>query len=97
MEKIFFMPIHIEKENIGDLHFPTGDVLNSLDAINQRKHEIERAMLLGNRYKGKSKIVFEDDKGIKQVETTIWGYTDKRIILKQELVIPIHRIHQVIT
>lgn len=97
MEKNYVNPFLVEKEDIGKLRFPAGDVLNSVDAINQRKWEIERAMLLGNRHKGKSKIVFEDDQGIKQVETTIWGCTDKRVILKQEIVIPIHRIHKVIT
>ncbi|MBA3972406.1 MAG: hypothetical protein H0X46_09755 [Bacteroidetes bacterium] len=96
MEQNYLKPLLVEKENIGALRFPSCEVLNSLDAISQRKLEIERAMLLGNRHKGKSKIVFEDDEGVKQVETTIWGFTDKRIILKQEFVIPIHRIYQVI-
>jgi hypothetical protein len=40
------------------------------------------------------KIYFEDDKSRKLVETTVWGVTDKRVILKQGLVIPIERIHK---
>ena len=38
---------------------------------------------------------FEDSEGLKQVETTIWATTDKRIILKGGVVIPIIRIHEV--
>ena len=43
----------------------------------------------------KTKLVFEDDDCIRQIETHIWGLTDKRVILKQGIVIPIHRIHEV--
>jgi len=30
------------------------------------------------------------------VETTIWGVTDNRVILKQGVVIPVNRIHKII-
>jgi uncharacterized protein (UPF0248 family) len=56
-----------------------------------------RAMLLGNNHKHKVKIVFEDDECVKEVETTVWGFTDKRVLLKRGLVIPIHRIHEIRT
>jgi hypothetical protein len=42
------------------------------------------------------KIYFEDDAGNKMVETTIWGVTDSRVILKQGVVIPVNRIHKII-
>jgi uncharacterized protein (UPF0248 family) len=50
---------------------------------------------LGNLERSKIKIYFEDDTSKKVVNTTVWGVTDKRVILKQGLVIPIHRIHSV--
>ena len=59
------------------------------------KTAIERAMRLGNAYKGKVKIVFEDNEGLKAVETTIWGVTDKNILLKQTTLIPIRRVHEI--
>jgi hypothetical protein len=43
----------------------------------------------------KIRIYFEDDSSCKVVETTVWGVTDKRVILKQGVVIPIHRVHSV--
>ena len=89
------MPLALEKEQVATLRFPAEEVLNSEEAIKARKEELNKAMKLGNLEHGKIRIVFEDTEGMKQVETTIWGVTDKRIILKQGLVIPIHRIHEI--
>lgn len=88
-------PVMVEKENIPILRFSNDEVLASDDAIKSRRLDLERALKLGNIEHGKIKIIFEDTEGVKQVETTIWGVTDKRIILKQGVVIPIHRIHEV--
>ncbi len=89
------IPVSIEKENIQGLRFPDNDVLSSKDEIKNRSSDLERAMKLGNLEHNKIKIVFEDSEGIKQVETTVWGVTDKRVILKQAILIPIHRIHEI--
>lgn len=87
-------PLRIEKENISDLKFPETEVLKSKEDILTRARNLERALKLGNLQHSKIKIVFEDTQGIKQVETTIWGVTDKRIILKHGILIPIHCIHE---
>ena len=84
----------IEKEAIENLHFPEIDVLQDKDAINQRNTELDRALSLGNLEHSKIKIYFEDDNSKKVVETTIWGVTDKRVILKKGVVIPINRIYK---
>ena len=88
-------PVSIEKENISGLKFPEADVLTSKEEIKNRFTNLERALKLGNLEHNKIKIIFEDSEGIKQVNTTVWGVTDKRVILKQGVVIPIHRIHEV--
>ncbi len=88
-------PVLIEKENISGLKFPENDVLNSAEEIKNRYSNLERALKLGNLEHNKIKITFEDSEGLKQVNTTVWGVTDKRVILKQGVVIPIHRIHDV--
>jgi hypothetical protein len=85
--------VKIEKENIEGLKFPNQDVLNSPDEIKKRQSDLERALSLGNIEQIKIKIFFEDTQSPKYVETTVWGVTDKRVILKQGLVIPINRIH----
>jgi uncharacterized protein (UPF0248 family) len=90
------IPVIIEKESVAGLKFPEDDVLTLKDDIKIRNSNLERAMKLGNLEHGKIKIIFEDSTGLKQVETTVWGVTDKRVILKQGLVIPIHRVHEII-
>jgi uncharacterized protein (UPF0248 family) len=85
----------IDKEVVGDLKFPEPDVLFNHAAIHKRKTEIERAVYLGNTEHTKVRILFHDHAGFKQIETTVWGSTDKRIILKSGMVIPIHRIQEV--
>ena len=84
----------IEKEAIVNLHFPEIDVLEDNEAINQRNSDLGRALSLGNLEHSKIKIYFEDDQSKKVVETTIWGVTDKRVILKKGVVIPINRIYK---
>lgn len=83
------------KEEISRMHFPAEEVLSSTEAIEQRRILLERSVILGNTFKGKTKLIFEDSEGLRQIETHIWGLTDKRVILKQGIVIPIHRIHEV--
>lgn len=87
----------IDKEKIGSLLFPNNDVLeDDKEAIKQRKEELDRALTLGNLEHLKIKIYFEDDTSKKMVDTTIWGLTEERIILKQGVVIPIKRIYKTV-
>lgn len=85
----------VQKEEVSQLNFPSEEVLVGTEAIEKRRLTLEQAVVLGNTYKGKTKIVFADNEGDKQIETHIWGLTDKRVILKQGIVIPIHRIKEV--
>ena len=85
----------VAKEEITGLSFPKTDVLELIDQQKERKSRIDRGVRLGNSRKLKVKIVFEDLNGIKKVETTIWGVTEKNIILKKGTTIPIHCIHEI--
>ncbi|MCW3078275.1 MAG: hypothetical protein JWO32_2884 [Bacteroidetes bacterium] len=85
----------IDKANIENLKFPSIEVLSDMDMIKERKTDLERALSLGNLEHTKIKIFFEDESSRKVVETTVWGVTDKRVILKQGVVIPIHRVHSI--
>lgn len=86
----------IDKELISTLNFPKEEVLEHKEEIAKRKSDLERALSLGNLEHVKIKIYFEDDNSKKMVETTIWGVTDERVILKQGAVIPIKRIYKII-
>ncbi len=85
----------IEKEKIETLKFPHDEVLTDANLIKERESELNRALALGNLEHTKIKIYFEDDQSRKLVETTVWGVTDKRVILKQGVVIPINRVHKI--
>jgi hypothetical protein len=85
----------VEKEAISHLNFPSKEVLKTREEIEQRRIDLERAVVLGNTYKGKTRIIFEDSGSVCQIETHLWGLTDTRVILKQGIVIPIHRIREV--
>ena len=85
----------IEKEEITEFSFPAGDVLKTEEEREVRQNRIQRGTRLGNSVKGKVKIIFEDVEGLKKVETTIWGFTDKNIILKKTTIIPIRCVHEI--
>jgi hypothetical protein len=84
----------IDKEDIALLKFPTTEVLDDVDEIKTRISDINRALSLGNLEHSKIKIFFEDIESKKVVDTTVWGVTDKNVMLKQGVMIPIHRIYK---
>ena len=86
----------IDKEIITYLNFPKEDVLEDKEDIAERRNNLDRALSLGNLEHVKIKIYFEDDISKKMVETTIWGVTEERVILKQGVVIPVKRIHKIV-
>lgn len=85
----------IEKEEITEFSFPAGDVLSTEELREERRARIKRSTRLGNSMKRKVKIIFEDVEGLKKVETTIWGFTDKNVILKKTTIIPIRCVHEI--
>lgn len=87
----------IDKETIEGLRFPSEEVLTDKEKLADRESNLKRALTLGNLEHSKAKIYFEDDTSLKVVETTVWGVTDKRIILKHGVVIPIQRVHAIKT
>ncbi len=82
----------IQKEQIKFLHFPKEEVLIGRKNIKNRCFHLRRALSLGNLEHEKVKIIFADDQGAKKVETTVWGVTEKSVILKQSTIIPLKRI-----
>ena len=85
-------PELIEKESISQLSFSSSDkVQQHPDLLNQ----IEQATILGNSHHSKVSIIFQDDLGLKRVDTTIWAAGTKFICLKGGVWIPIARIVEV--
>lgn len=87
--------LEVDKSAISSFYFPKPDVLQLTFDKNVREKDLAHALLLGNLYQSKVTIIFEDIEGVKKVCTTVWGITDKEVILKGDIILPIHRIVKV--
>ena len=85
-------PTLIEKELIPQLNFKK---LLEFEQSPTLKSKLIEATRLGNSYKGKMRIEFVDDGGLKAVETTIWATGAKFICLKGGVWLPISRIKKI--
>lgn len=92
-------PTLIEKELIPKLHFKDDLQQEEIEIEEQLelKNKLIEATRLGNSYRGKMRIEFFDDIGLKAVETTIWAAGSKFICLKGGVWIPISRIKKITT
>jgi len=87
--------LQIEKEKVHCLNFPSNEVLETVEAKKTRSSLLSRASILGNLDRTKMHIFFKDSIGLKKVYTTVWGVTDKYVILKGASLIPLHRVVKV--
>ncbi len=90
--QVSLTPQLIEKESIQSLSF------NRKTKVSQHpelREQIKKATRLGNAYHSKVSIYFEDDHGVKRVDTTIWADGAKYICLKGGVWLPIDRIIEV--
>lgn len=82
----------IPKERISSLRFPKQPLSLSEDQRQENLRKMADATRLGNAEHGKCRIVFEDDEGVKAVETTIWTFDPDNIVLKYGMTIPVARV-----
>ena len=85
-----------EQELLHKVNFPIKEVLKNPEEINDRRQSAQRAKKLGSLSNESVKIVFEDTEGKKMVETIIWGVTDRYLMLKKGMSLPLHRVHEII-
>jgi hypothetical protein len=83
----------VQKETIVDCKFLNDIQLNQQENLLQ---QIKDATILGNSHRTTVTIIFQDDDGIKRVDTTIWASGAKFICLKGGLWIPINRIIEIL-
>lgn len=85
-----------QKELLYLVKFNSTDVLKDKNEQKLRFHQLYRGMQLGNLYKNKVLITFKDSlNNLLMINTTIWGLTQKSIILKRGVTIPISSILKV--
>jgi hypothetical protein len=87
----------VRKEDLVALNYSPGEVLSSPDEMTRRAMDLHKAMILGNEYHYKVKILFQTEEGeMKSVETTVWYTSDKFVMLKGARTIPVQCIRKVI-
>jgi len=86
------VPVTIEKETIISLTF---HVQTPLKQHPELMSQIETAVRLGNAHHSKVSIIFQDDSGLKRVDTTLWANGAKFICLKGGVWIPISHILEI--
>ena len=82
----------IPKEQISGLRFPTQPVHVNEEQRRSILNTLQQATRLGNAEHGKCRIIFQDDEGLKAVETTVWTYDLHNIVLKYGMTIPVSRV-----
>ncbi|HRO74900.1 MAG TPA: hypothetical protein PLP27_01980 [Crocinitomicaceae bacterium] len=85
-------PVLLEKEAVKDLTFWKSATTSPSEDIRKK---LEEATFLGNSLHHKVGIIFEDDEGIKQINTTIWATGQKFICIKGGMWIPIDHILEI--
>ncbi len=82
----------IPKERISTLRFPKQPITLSDEQHRDILLKLQEATRLGNAEHGKCRIAFQDDEGLKAVETTIWTFDPENIVLKYGMTIPVSRV-----
>jgi hypothetical protein len=82
----------IEKEDLPRLSFPKEPVHLSDEHRRELDAKLDRARKLGNTDHNKCRILFKDSTGLKYVETTVWSFDDRNILVKYGHSIPLPRV-----
>lgn len=89
--------IKIDKMEVKNLKFKKEDVLLTSEGKEDRWRELNKGMALGNLHKETTRMVFETENGeMYETEASIWAVTEKNVLLKNGIFIPIRSIHKVI-
>lgn len=79
----------IKKEEILTLHPIEQDVLSLRDKQADRIRRLDQALENAQRHHRQAIVTFQTEEGMKQVRATIWAMTDKNIVLKGGITIPV--------
>ena len=79
------------------LFLDANDVLSKEDARILRDHDLRRGLILGNMYKESTRIIYSNEQGVlNKLNARITALTEKNVVLENNTLIPIHRVHDVI-
>lgn len=86
-QKTFLTPGNFDPAS---MQFKQNDVLSSLYEKNERLKRLHDAMKLGNNYKHKVRLVVTNaNDQLIEIKAKVWSVTEKYVILKNSITIPI--------
>ena len=85
-----------DKLRFTEIQFSKEDVLNTILEKNERLKKLVSAMKLGNNHKQKVRIHFINiNNQLMEIKAKVWSVTEKYVILKNSITIPISSIQDV--
>ena len=88
--------VSIEKSDLQKIRFTKIEVLENEEEKMNRKINLQKALQLGNLYKQKVSIYFENEGSKKHTHATVWHVDDKNVCLKGGAFIPVHSIYKIV-
>ena len=79
----------INQEELLKVVFKKGGQMYIQESIKSRDQKLYMAMLMGNNHYENVRILFNTEDGEKELVSRIWARTDKYIVLKGGMFIPI--------
>ena len=86
----------IDQEGLFDIIFKSIEMMFTQERLKSRDQKLYMAMLIGNHYQNNVRILFNTEDGETEIESRIWARTDKYIVLKGGMFIPINAVIDII-
>lgn len=85
-----------DQSHVADIQFKKEDVLTSIQEKKERLKRLISAMKLGNNHKQKVRIHFMNvNDQLLEIKAKVWSVTEKYVILRNSIAIPISSIQNV--
>jgi hypothetical protein len=86
----------IEQIDMSEVAFKNDKTMYIDEAIKSKSQKVYMAMLMGNHNCDNVRILFNTEDGEREVSSRIWALTDKYIVLKGGMFIPIEAVIDII-
>ncbi len=88
--------LKIDRNDLLKVVFKNENTMYLQESIKSRDQKLYMAMLMGNNYYDNVRILFNTEDGVREVISRIWARTDKFVVLKGGMFIPIGALVDII-
>ena len=86
----------IEQSDLLQVAFKNDKTRSIQESVKAKNQKVYMAMLMGNRNSDNVRILFNTEEGEREVVSRIWACTDKSLVLKGGVFIPIGAVIDII-